>query len=124
MITVTSSSSDTLPPELLAFQLSPTRVEDGSQVALQVTATDDLSGVKGIDGWVVSPNKVARIHFSLRAAESQDEYLGTVKVPKKAANGVWHVERLSLSDRAGNRALVTSSDTRLTSATFEVYSLE
>ena len=39
---------------------------DGETLEISVIATDDLSGVRGVDGWVVSPNAAARIHFNLR----------------------------------------------------------
>jgi len=124
IVRVLSSSQDTIAPELVAISLQPDRVEDGATVDVSVIASDDLSGVKGIDGWVVSPNKSARIHFSLRKTGDSGEWRGTVRVPRRAANGMWRVDRLSVSDHAQNRTLLQAGDPVLTSATFEVYSTE
>lgn len=119
-VNVSSSTSDTSSPQLQSIELIPSRVVDGGSVELVIGATDDLSGVKGIDGWMVSPNKSARIHFSLRASEP-GMYRGTLKVPAKAANGVWIMERLALADQAGNRAVLGATDPQLQGAVFEVY---
>ena len=119
-VSVSSSSSDTMPPELHTIFMTPAEIEGGKRVVVTATASDDLSGVKGIDGWVVSPNKGARIHFALRASGDSDQFNGAVNVPEKAAAGTWRIDRLSVSDKAGNRQTMTGEDSVVAGATFEV----
>jgi hypothetical protein len=98
-------TSDTKPPVLLALVFDPPQVHDGEDGVLYVTATDDISGIRGIAGTMTSPSGKALQGFSCqKEGEGSDRYIGKVTIPKDAEEGLWRVNFISLSDNASNTA--------------------
>ncbi len=98
-------SSDTTPPQLVSAEFNPPQVHDGEEATIYVLATDDISGVRGISGTVVSPSSKALQGFSCQPDGSMPgRFIGHVNIPKDAEEGMWRVNFMSLSDNASNTA--------------------
>jgi hypothetical protein len=96
-------NTDTTPPQVTAVQFDPPRVNDGETVSVIVTATDDLSGIRGISGTVTSPTGKALQGFACqREAPESNRYIGRVTIPRDAEEGMWHINFLNVSDMASN----------------------
>jgi hypothetical protein len=98
-------TSDTTPPQLVSAVFDPPQVHDGEDGVILVTATDDISGVRGISGTVVSPGGKALQGFSCQPDGTMPgRFIGHVNIPKDAEEGTWRVNFMSLSDNASNTA--------------------
>lgn len=114
--------SDTTPPRLLAADFAPPQVQDGEQTSLAVVATDDLSGVRSVSGVVVSPSG-AQQGFACQREGDSNRFVSRISIPKEAAEGVWTVRYLTLTDNANNSVnLNTGQGTLPPSASFRVVS--
>ena len=115
-------TSDTTPPQLIAISFNPPQVHDGEETVLGVQATDDLSGVRSISGTIAAPSGAVQ-GFALQRELDTDHYVAKITVPKDAAEGVWHVNYLSLIDNASNATTITSAQGGLPpTASFRVIS--
>ncbi len=115
-------TSDTQPPQLVSIAFNPPQVHDGEETVLTVQATDDLSGVRSISGTIVAPSGAVQ-GFALQREPESDRYNGRITVPQDAAEGVWHVNYLSLIDNASNTATLSASNGGLPpTASFRVIS--
>lgn len=96
-------NSDTQPPQLISAVFDPPQVHDGEDGIIMVLATDDISGVRGISGTVVSPSGKALQGFSCQPDGTMPgRFVGHVNIPKDAEEGTWRVNFMSLSDNASN----------------------
>jgi hypothetical protein len=95
-------NSDTTPPKLLSIEFVPPQVQDGQETSLVIVANDDLSGVRGISGTIISPSGKAMQGFSEQRDADITRFVGRVLIPKDAEAGLWHVNVVSLSDNASN----------------------
>jgi len=100
-------STDTTPPQVTGVQFDPIRVNDGDSVAVIVTATDDLSGIRGISGTLTSPNGKAVQGFAQQREGDSTRYISHIHIPEKAQEGIWKVSFLTLSDMATNTATLS-----------------
>ena len=115
------ADSDVAPPRLLAAEFTPPQVQDGEITSFAATVTDDLAGVRGVSGVVVSPSG-AQQGFACQR-EGDVRFVARITVPREAAEGVWTVKYLTLSDNAGNTANLNASTGQLPpSASFRVAS--
>lgn len=94
-------SSDTQAPRLVAVSFMPAQVQDGETTTMTITATDDLSGVRNISGSISSPSGALQGFACTRVADTEN-WTTRIVVPKDAAEGVWRVNYLSMSDLASN----------------------
>ena len=95
-------NSDTVPPQLLAIAFDPPSVQDGGDTTLVITATDDLSGIRGISGTLTSPTGKAVQGFAQQREGETTRYLSRIHIPEKAEEGTWKVSFLTMSDMATN----------------------
>jgi len=95
-------NSDTAPPQLLSINFDPPQVQDGGDTTLIITATDDLSGIRGISGTLTSPNGKAVQGFAQQRDGDSSRYLSRIHIPEKAEEGLWKVSFLTMSDMATN----------------------
>ncbi|HEX7676939.1 MAG TPA: hypothetical protein VF713_02360, partial [Thermoanaerobaculia bacterium] len=95
-------NSDTTPPQLLSIGFDPPQVQDGGDTTLIITATDDLSGIRGISGTLTSPNGKAVQGFAQQRDGETMRYLSRIHIPEKAEEGIWKVSFLTMSDMATN----------------------
>ncbi|HEY6844122.1 MAG TPA: hypothetical protein VI391_08145 [Thermoanaerobaculia bacterium] len=96
-------NSDTTPPQLQAIAFIPPEIQDGQATTIVVTASDDLSGIRGISGTLASPSGKALQGFSTeRESEQSNRYVGHVSMAKSAEQGLWKVAFLNMSDNASN----------------------
>ena len=102
----TDPNSDTTPPKLLSVEFVPPQVQDGQETNVVIVATDDLSGIRGISGTIISPTGKAMQGFSGQR-EDPNRYVGHVLIPKDAEAGLWHVNVISLSDNASNSVMLS-----------------
>lgn len=104
-----TSATDSTPPVLTSLSLSAQAIEVSrgpATVDLTLKATDDLSGIKEIEAYFVSPSGLRqRVSDSL----SQDgvpkrEVSRTLRVhfPQSSERGDWRLDSLILTDVAGN----------------------
>lgn len=101
-------SSDTQPPQLLSIFFNPPQVRDGEETVLTVQAVDDLSGIRSISGTIAAPSGAVQ-GFALQREQESDRYLSHITVPKDAAEGLWHVNYLSLIDNASNATTISGA---------------
>ena len=102
-------NSDTTPPQLLSIGFDPPQVQDGGDTMLIVTATDDLSGIRGISGTLTSPNGKAVQGFAQQREGETMRYTSRIHIPEKAEEGVWKVSFLTMSDMATNSITLNSA---------------
>jgi hypothetical protein len=95
-------NSDTAPPTLLSINFDPPQVQDGGDTTLIITATDDLSGIRGISGTLASPNGKAVQGFAQQREGETMRYVSRIHIPEKAEEGIWKVSFLTMSDMATN----------------------
>ncbi|MGZ5493195.1 MAG: hypothetical protein ACXW3E_06845 [Thermoanaerobaculia bacterium] len=115
-------TSDTQPPRLIAIGFTPPQVHDGEETLLAVQASDDLSGIRSISGTIAAPSGAVQ-GFACQRELDTDRYIARITVPKDAAEGVWHVNYLSLIDNASNAATISSAQGGLPpTASFRVVS--
>lgn len=115
-------SSDTLAPQLLGVVFEPVQVHDGEETTMFVTAMDDLSGVRNISGSISSPSGALQGFACTRMGDT-NRWTTRIVVPKDAAEGVWRVNYLSMSDMASNSVHVGGNQGLLPpSASFRVVS--
>ena len=95
-------NSDTTPPQLIAIEFIPPQVHDGEEATVAVTATDDLSGIRGISGTMSSPTGKALQGFATQREGDSNRYLGRVLIAKDSEAGLWRVSFLNMSDNASN----------------------
>jgi hypothetical protein len=115
-------SSDTTAPQLVAVDFTPAVVHDGEDVTLTIVATDDLSGIRTISGNIASPSGALQGFACQREAEP-NRFGTRLTVPKDAAEGIWKINYLSLTDNASNSVTMSYSQGVLPpSATFRVVS--
>jgi len=102
-------NSDTTPPQLLAIAFDPPQVQDGGDTMLVVTATDDLSGIRGISGTLTSPNGKAVQGFAQQREGETMRYTSRIHIPEKAEEGLWKVSFLTMSDMATNSVTLSAA---------------
>jgi len=119
---VKDPNSDTTPPVLGTIEFIPQLVHDGEETTLAITASDDISGVRTISGNVVSPSGALQ-GFALQREGETPRFLTRLMVPKDAAEGVWHVNYLNLTDNASNSVTLSYAQGMLpATAAFRVQS--
>jgi len=120
--TETDPDSDTVPPQLISADFTPAQVQDGETTTLAVVATDNLSGVRSVSGVIASPTNTPQGFACQREGES-NRYIARVTIPREAAEGVWSIKYITLTDNASNSTNVTQASGGLPmSATFRVTS--
>lgn len=102
-------NSDTTPPQLLSIAFDPPQVQDGGDTTLVVTATDDLSGIRGISGTLTSPNGKAVQGFAQQREGETMRYISRIHIPEKAEEGIWRVSFLTMSDMATNSITLSAA---------------
>jgi hypothetical protein len=116
-------NSDIAPPQLLSINFDPPQVQDGGDSMLIVTATDDLSGIRGISGTLISPSGKAVQGFALQREGDTMRYTTRIHIQEKAEEGVWKVSFLTLSDQATNTVTLSAAQGTLpATATLKVVS--
>ncbi len=116
-------NSDTTPPQLLSIAFDPPQVQDGGDTTLVITATDDLSGIRGISGTLTSPNGKAVQGFAQQRDGETVRYISRIHIPEKAQEGIWKVSFLTMSDLATNSVTLSYAQGTLPpSATLRVTS--
>jgi hypothetical protein len=103
----TDPNSDNTPPQLMSIDFVPPQVQDGQETTVVVVATDDLSGIRGISGTIISPTGKAVQGFSEQHDADTNRYVGRVLIPKDAEAGLWHVNFVNLSDNASNSVMLS-----------------
>ena len=90
----------------MSIDFVPPQVQDGQEASVVIVANDDLSGVRGISGTIISPTGKAVQGFSGQRDADTSRYVGRVLIPKDAEAGLWHVNFVSLSDNASNSVML------------------
>lgn len=93
--------ADTVPPQLGGAEFIPAQVQDDGETMLAAIVTDNLSGVRSVSGVIASPSGALQGFACQREGET-DRWIARIKVPRDAAEGVWNVKYLTLSDHANN----------------------
>lgn len=114
--------SDVTPPQLLALEFTPNQVKDNETTVLAAQVVDDLSGVQTVSGVITSPTGALQGFACQRDGETS-RYIAQVKVPQDAAEGIWKVNYLTLSDNARNSINLSAAQGHLPpTASFKVTS--
>jgi hypothetical protein len=95
-------NSDNAPPQLISVEFSPPQVQDGEEATVIITATDDLSGIRGVSGTISSPNGKALQGFATQHEGDSNRYVGRLLIAKNAEQGLWKVNFINMSDNASN----------------------
>ena len=115
-VTNEATSSDTTPPKVTAFSLTPSHINtDGASqdVTLTVTLNEDSSGMNQVyaQTWPLSTSK-PQFHVTLRRVSGDDQhavYSGAATIPKGSRSGAWGV-LLVASDQIGNGTVLYPDD--------------
>lgn len=94
-------TSDNTAPQIISVEFTPPQVRDGEETQLVVNAMDDISGVRNISGSIASPSGGLQGFALIREAETT-RWISRITVPKDAAEGLWRIQFLSLTDNASN----------------------
>jgi hypothetical protein len=105
-----SSSVDATPPNLTAFSFAPAAIDTTAgpaNVAVNFSATDDLSGVSSFEVDFVSPSGGSTQHsvVNLNPAVSVTGS-GTLTFPRFSEAGTWTVSVVYVGDAAGNTSIL------------------
>jgi len=100
------SAKDTVSPKLTALEFSPAEIDTATgpaSVKVNVTATDDLSGVSYFEMTFSSPSGVVKRNATAKfePAVSVTHSL-TLTFPARSEPGTWTLSTLFLADAAGN----------------------
>jgi hypothetical protein len=95
-------NSDSQAPRLLSIEFIPPQVHDGEEATVIVTATDDLSGIRGVSGTMSSPTGKALQGFATQREGDTNRYIGRIAIAKDAEEGMWRVSFVNMSDNASN----------------------
>ena len=109
---------DQVPATVLAVQFTKTEAKLGEEVGLTVLAEDNLSGVRGIEGYVRSPNGADAVKVKLKSLTPEmggyvalnrpsklpepHIWTGSFTVTDTMEWGEWELVRLGISDDARN----------------------
>jgi hypothetical protein len=99
-------NSDSIPPKVVSIQFVPAEVRDGESTVLTITASDNLSGVRSVSGTISSPTGALQGYACQREGDT-DRFSTRISIPKDAADGLWNVSYVNLSDNASNSGNVT-----------------
>jgi hypothetical protein len=114
--------SDTAPPTLLSAEFTPSQVNDGDTTLFAAMVTDNLSGVRSVSGVIATASGGVQ-GFACQREGDSNRFVARVTVPADAAEGVWAVKYLTLSDNAGNSVNLNAGQGTLpASARFQVTS--
>lgn len=109
-------TADTLPPRLADLKLDPD-VTDTRTLNLTARIIDDSSGLSGSNAiWFTSPSGAYALRTYISPANltsgSADDgiYRSVLEIPEGYEKGVWLLKNMTLTDAAGNSALVTRND--------------
>jgi hypothetical protein len=116
-------NSDTKAPQLLGISFTPPSIHDGEETLLTIAASDDISGVRTISGNVMGPSGALIGFAATRDGNDPTRYTSHVAIPRDAAEGMWRLNYLNLTDNASNsRAMMYAQGQFPPSATFRVVS--
>ena len=113
--------TDLVAPQLLTADFTPPEIRDGESTTFAAVVNDNRSGVRSVSGVITSPSGSLQGFAATREGET-NRYLARVTVPADAADGVWVVKYLTLTDNASNTvnlnqgALPGTTSFRVTSA--------
>lgn len=109
---------DQTPAKVLAVQFTKTEAKLGEEVGITVLAEDDLSGVRGLEGYVRSPNGADALKVKLKSLTPEmggyvalnrpsklpepHIWTGSFTVTDTMEWGEWELVRLGISDAARN----------------------
>lgn len=114
--------TDVTAPRLMGVDFTPAQVQDNSETLLAAYVTDNLSGVRSVSGVISSPSGALQGFACQRDGEG-DRFVARIKVPPDAAEGIWSVKYLTLSDNANNSVNINQASGQLPpSARFQVVS--
>jgi len=121
-LTVSSSESDSTPPEVVQIWFDKAMVSGGEKNAIRVEARDDSSGVASIIGACQSRFATALLWFTCTLNPESGIWEGDVLIPRNADCGEWVVQQLVAKDKAGNTTLLSGDSPPLGQAGFSVSS--
>jgi len=97
------------PPTLVSFALTPTSVDvstSSATVVATMRVTDEVPGVEHVNVWIEAPSGALYVHDWVYAPISGTRFDGTWEavliIPSNAETGVWLINQINTSDRAGN----------------------
>lgn len=101
-------TADITAPNLSSFTLSPGSVNVGDTITITAKATDDLSGVKSVDAYLM--NGSASKDIAMTYDSTTDTWSGTYKVTATDLNGTWYLQ-FGFYDNAGNYGWASTTGT-------------
>jgi hypothetical protein len=120
-VTNTATTSDSTPPEVTDFSITPTEFSTDSAdqtLTVTMTATDAQTGVRRCDVQLASvtappfapPQTAGGICTRISGDDRSGVYTTTITVPRWSREGAWQVRALSLYDNIGNWVQLTAAD--------------
>lgn len=107
-VTNNGTDSDSTPPEITAFSISPGEINTDNQsqeVTITATITDDKSGARTPSGYLVPLIGTQIVYYRLDRVSGtalNGTYTGTATLPMGSKQGIWGVGNLFLHDMPGN----------------------
>lgn len=93
--------TDLVAPQLITAEFNPPEIRDGETTTFAAVVNDNRSGVRSVSGVITSPSGSLQGFAATREGET-NRYLARITVPADAADGLWVVKYLTLTDNASN----------------------
>lgn len=119
---VTSTDSDSTPPNVREVSVQKTTLNSGEQNLIRVDVVDDGSGVASIAGDFQSPSRSAVLRFACSLNAESGFWEGVLPIPGNATCGQWTIQQIRVADNAGNIAYLSSNSPQVARAAFAVSS--
>jgi hypothetical protein len=103
---------DTTAPILTAMKISPSDLQPGDALKVELEAEDDESGMAQLAYITfMHPATTSFLNLTLEYNSNNGKYEGELKLPNGTKSGRWEFLCLSLSDYAGNEKSINSENT-------------
>ena len=116
-VTNTAAVSDSSPPQVTTFTLSPTQIDTenaSQQVIATFTITDDQAGSRDQGEIIITPLIGTQsgdvIYHRISGDGYNGVYTATFTLPQSSKVGVWQVSHLSVVDNIGNLRTLQADD--------------
>ena len=121
-LNIAGNSCDNTPPIVQNLTLDKSVVIMGQgdpTVTVRVVVTDDTCGVGGMSGQVTGPGTNAGTFFAF-APESNDTWVGTIRLSPQVPRGIWRIQSITVNDKGQNLRIYYATDPLLARGQFVV----
>ena len=97
-------------PEVTGLWMEPSQLRAGEAIRLWVKGKDGISGVARVQAAFSDPTGAERIFMDLAYQSGNQLWEGQSAVPLYSRDGMWALQRITITDRAGNSKSYAGED--------------